>query len=231
MWQHVQARVLDDDLSDVIVNYHASDDSYDIHVIYDIVCNYLLWKQVQNRVLEDDHSNAVLDHYACDNDYDIHVIHDTACNNNDLVFTDDDDHNNAIVNHHASDSDHDIHVNNNIHMKNNDDVIYDNITYNNPFKYSTCININLNLSINIITCESNNYDEENNNHVDIYDVGLVQGDDLVANDYEENNDATSSVPCVLSSSKPTSIVYDYDTVNVNDHYMIQCDDTSVKHCK
>ena len=52
------------------------------------------------------------------------------------------------------------------------------------------------------------------NHADSYDVGLVQGDDLVANDHEENNDATSLVPCVLSSSKPTSIVYHCDSVHV-----------------
>merc|ERR1712238_209211 len=83
-------------------------------------------------------------------------------------------------------------------------------------------NINININMNIITCEYDNYDEDNNNHVGRYDVGLVKGDDLVTNDCEENNDATSSVPCVVSSSGATSIADDCGPVCANDHYMIRC---------
>merc|ERR1712238_363285 len=61
-----------------------------------------------------------------------------------------------------------------------------------------------------------------NNNVGRYDVGLVKDNDLVTNDREENNDATSSVPCILSSFKSTSIVDDCGPVGANDHYMIRC---------
>merc|ERR1712238_605379 len=61
-----------------------------------------------------------------------------------------------------------------------------------------------------------------NNNVGRYDVGLVKGNDLVTNDREENNDATSSIPCILSSFKSTSIVDDCGPVGANDHYMIRC---------
>merc|ERR1712238_219375 len=60
-----------------------------------------------------------------------------------------------------------------------------------------------------------------NNNVGRYDVGLVKGNDLVANDREENNDAKSLVPCILSSFKSTSIVDDCGPVGANDHYMIR----------
>merc|ERR1712238_329574 len=83
-------------------------------------------------------------------------------------------------------------------------------------------NINININMNIITCEYDNYDDNNNNHDCRYDVGLVKGNDLVTNDREENNDATSSVPCILSSFKSTSIVNDCGPVGTNDHYMIRC---------
>ena len=115
----------------------------------------------------------------------------------------------------------------------------DNTTYNNPLEYSTyidnndnptdiyefdtdcdCYNDHNTNNINVISCDYDNYDEDNNNHVDCYDVGIVQNDDLVENYCKENNDTTSLVPCVLSSSKLTSIVDDCDPVRVNDHYMI-----------
>merc|ERR1712238_644688 len=65
-----------------------------------------------------------------------------------------------------------------------------------------------------------------NNNVGRYDVGLVKGNDLVTNDHEENNDATSLVTCILSSFKSTSIVDDCGPVGANDHYMIRCDNKS-----
>jgi len=127
-------------------------------------------------------------------------------------------------------------------------VIYDNnnnLTYNNPFVYSTsmdnndvptdiyefdtdcdCYNDHNNNNINIITGDYDNYDEDNSNNVDRYDVGIAQDDDLVANDCEENNYSTSLVPCVLSSSGTTSIADDCDPVGANDHYMIRCYNTS-----
>ena len=123
---------------------------------------------------------------------------------------------------------YDIHVNNYIHIKNDDDVIDDNRTYNNPFKSSTCIdnnnvgdtdcdcyndhnnhiNPNININMNIIACEYDNYDEGNNNRVGRYDVGLVKGDDLVTNNREENNDATSlvHVSCQVSSQPLLSMI-------------------------
>ena len=201
-------------------------------------------KKIQVRVSDDDHSDVIVNHHACDNDYDIYVIHNSVRDDHDLVFKDDDDHNDAIIDHHASDSNYDIHVNNNTHIKNNDDGIYDNnnITYNNPFKYSIRIDnndvptdiygfdtdydcYNDHNNINITTCDYNNYDEDNNNHVDRYDVGIVQDDDLIENDRGENNYATSSVPCVLSSLGTIFIVYDSDPVPDNDHYIIRCDNT------
>merc|ERR1712238_315573 len=87
-------------------------------------------------------------------------------------------------------------------------------------------NININMNMNIITCEYDNYDDNNNNHVGRYDVGLVKGNDLVTNDREENSDATSSVPCILSSFKSISIVNDCGPVGANDHYMIRCYNTN-----
>ena len=139
-------------------------------------------------------------------------------------------------------------INNNTHIQNNNDGIYANndITYNNPFKYSTSIDNNdvsidiyefdtdcdcyndhnNNININIITGDYDNYDKDNNNHVDRYDVGIAQDDHLVANDREENNYATNLVPCVLSTLGTTSIVYDCDPVGANDHYVIQCNNTS-----
>ena len=126
-------------------------------------------------------------------------------------------------------------------------MIYDNnnnITYNNPFEYSTSIANNdvptdiywvdsdcdcyndHNYNINIITSDYDNFDEDNNNHVDCYDIGIVHDDDPVKNDYEEKSYATSLVPCVLSSLGTTSIVDDCDPVSVNDHYMIRYDNTS-----
>jgi len=124
-------------------------------------------------------------------------------------------------------------------------VIYDNnnnLTYNNPFVYSTsmdnndvptdiyefdtdcdCYNDHNNNNINIITGDYDNYDEDNSNNVDRYDVGIAQDDDLVANDCEENNYSTSLVPCVLSSSGTTSIADDCDPVSANDNYMTRCD--------
>ena len=108
------------------------------------------------------------------------------------------------------------------------DINDNNLTYNNPFEYDThednndvptdicefdtdcdCYN-DYNNNSNIITGDYDNYDEDNNNHVDCYDVGIVQIHDLVANDSEENNYTTSLVPCVLSSSGTTSIVHDCD---------------------
>ena len=54
---------------------------------------------------------------------------------------------------------------------------------------------------------NDNYDDNNNNHrVGRYDGGLVKGNDLVTNEREENSDATSLVPCILSSFKSISIV-------------------------
>jgi len=212
-----------------------------------ILSFYLWWQQVQIRVLDDDHNVVIIDHHVNDNDYDLHVIHDIVRNNNDFVFTDDDDYNDVIVNHRASDSDCDVHVNNNTHIKNNNNVIYDNnnnLTYNNPFVYSTSMDNNdvptdiyefdtdcdcyndHNNSINIITGNYDIYDEDHNNNVDYYDVGIAQDDDLVANDCEENNYSTSLVPCVLSSSGTTSIADDCDPVGANDHYMIRCYNTS-----
>ena len=146
----------------------------------------LLWIHVQVRVSDDDHSNVVIDDHGCDNDCNIHVIHDTVQDNHDLIFKDDEDHTDVIINHHDSDSNHDIHVNNNTHIKNNDNVIYAN---DDDDKY-----------------------EDNNTHVDRYDVGMAQDD--------ENNYSTSLVPCLLSSSGTTSIVNDCDPVGANDHYTI-----------
>ena len=126
-------------------------------------------------------------------------------------------------------------------------MIYDNnnIIYNNSFEYSTridnndvptdiyevntdcdCYNHHINNNINIVTCDYDNYYEENNNHVGCYDVGMVQDDYFVSNDCEENGYDTSLVPCVLSNLGTTSIVDDCDLVCVNDHSMIRCDNTS-----
>ena len=82
-----------------------------------------------------------------------------------------------------------------------------------------------NNNINTITCDYDNSEEDNNNNVDRYDVGIGQDDDLVAKDYEENNYTTSSVPCVQSSSGITSIVDDCDPFRINNHYIIRCDNT------
>ena len=73
---------------------------------------------------------------------------------------------------------------------------------------------------NVITGDYDDYDEDNNKHVNRYDVGIVQDDNLVPNDQKENNYATSLVPCILSSLGTTSIVNDCDPVGANDHYMI-----------
>ena len=55
---------------------------------------------------------------------------------------------------------------------------------------------------------------------------IVHDGDLVESDYEETSYASSLVPYVLSSLGTTSIVDDCDPVSVNDHCMIQCDNTS-----
>mmetsp|Transcript_42864 Transcript_42864/g.43599 ORF Transcript_42864/g.43599 Transcript_42864/m.43599 type:complete len:363 (+) Transcript_42864:1275-2363(+) len=89
-----------------------------------------------------------------------------------------------------------------------------------------CYNDHNNNNINIITGDYDNYDEDNSNNVDRYDVGIAQDDDLVANDCEENNYSTSLVPCVLSSSGTASIADGCDPVGANDHYMIRCYNTS-----
>ena len=138
------------------------------------ILSFYLWlQQVQVRSLDDDHDSYGLDHNTI------------RCGNN------------------------------NVHIKNDDDVMYDNndITYNNKFEYSISIGNNdvltdfyeadtvcdgyndHNNNINIITCDYDNYDKDNNNHVDCYDVGIAQEFDLVANDCKENNYATSLVSC------------------------------------
>ena len=80
-------------------------------------------------------------------------------------------------------------------------MVYDNnhITYNNPFEFSIRIDNNdvpidiygfdtdcdccndHNNNINIITYDYDNYDEDNN-HVDFFDVVILGINDLVAND-------------------------------------------------
>jgi len=110
-------------------------------------------------------------------------------------------------------------------------VIYDNnnnLTYNNPFVYSTSMDNNdvptdiyefdtdcdcyndHNNSINIITGNYDIYDEDHNNNVDYYDVGIAQDDDLVANDCEET---------IYTAD-------DCDPVGANEHCMIGCYNTN-----
>ena len=180
----------------------------------------------------DDHSNVIVNDHGCDNGCDIHVIHDTVRDNHDLIFKDNEDHNDVIVKCHDNNSNYDIHVNNNTHIKNNDDKIYDNndMTYNDQYKYSTRLDNNdvltyiywfatdcdgyndYNNNINMITCDYGNYDEDNSNHVDCYDVSIVHNDDIVEIDCEENNYSTSLVPCVLSRSGTTSTFYVSDPI-------------------
>ena len=130
-------------------------------------------------------------------------------------------------------------------FKNSDNVIYynNNLTYNYPFEYRTHIDNNdvptdiyefdtdcdcyndHNNNINIITGDYDIYDEDNNNNVDRYDVGIAKDNDLVANDREETKYSPCLISCVLSSSGTTSLANDCDPVGANDQCMIRCYDT------
>ena len=93
MWKQVQVRVLDNDHSNVIVDYYACDDDYDIHAIHDTAHNNndLVFSD------DDDHNNVIVNHHASDSDHDIHVNNNTHIKNNDDVIYDNITYNNPFM--------------------------------------------------------------------------------------------------------------------------------------
>ena len=78
-WQEIQVRVLDNDHNNITVDYYASDNDYDIYIMYDTARN-------NNGVVfenDDDHNDVIVKHRANDSNCDVHVNNNIHIKNND----------------------------------------------------------------------------------------------------------------------------------------------------
>ena len=94
-WQQVQVRVLDDDHNNVIIDHHANDNDYDLHVANDKDYDpHVIHDTVRNNndlvFIDDDDYNDIIGNYrASDSDCDVHINTNTHLkNNNDNVIYD-----------------------------------------------------------------------------------------------------------------------------------------------